>query len=115
VPDRIVADDRQQRQIVRLRNKMAGGGIIEHISSIADGDDQSFLRARELHARTAADAPTEAAGGRTAVVTSRLADVEHFVAYAMIADHYGVFVTHLIDAVGQPRVTDGPLAAAMLG
>src|SRR5918994_4022259 len=94
---------------------MAGGWIVEHVGPVTDGDDEGFFRKRELHAQTAADAPTQSSRGRAAEISFRFAQVEHFIADTVIAQHDGVAVTHLIDAVRQPSVADRPVAARLLG
>ena len=95
---------------------MAGGRVVEHVGPVTDGDDESFFRTRELHAQTAADAPTQSSGGRAAEIRFRFAQVEHFVADAVIAQHdQRVAVAHLIDAVRQPSDVDRPMAARLLG
>ena len=55
VPDCVIADDGQQRQLVRLRDKMTRRRVVEHVGSIAGGYDYGFLRARKLDAQAAAD------------------------------------------------------------
>ena len=54
------------RQIVRLRNEMAGGRVVEHVSPVATAGDYGFLRMSELHTHTAADTPAQATGRRAA-------------------------------------------------
>ena len=57
MPDRVVANDRQHGKIVRLRDEMTGGRVVEHVSSVADAGNHSFLGVGEFHAQGATNAP----------------------------------------------------------
>src|SRR6266540_4083676 len=90
---------------------MAGSRVVEHVSSVADAGNHSFLGVGEFHAQAATDAPAQTAGGGTAKITCRLAQAELLLRYAMIVDDESIFVPHLVNAIGQPCGIDRSLTA----
>src|ERR1700741_2290775 len=88
---------------------MTGGRVVEHVSPVATAHDHGFLGVSELHTQSTADTPAKPASGRAAEITCRLAQTELLLRHTVIVDDEGIRVSHLVDAIGQPRGIDRPL------
>src|SRR5918992_1325451 len=92
---------------------MTSRRVVEHVSSVPDAGNHGFFGMREFHAQAAADTPAETTGGGTAEITCRLTQAEELLRYAMIVNDKRIVVSHLLDAVGQPRGIDRPFTARL--
>src|SRR5262249_20743480 len=99
VPDPVVKDHREGRQLIGLRHKVARGRITEHVAAIAERRNDQFIRSGELGPDRRPEPPTEATGSVAAKNRARLLEIDLCGYQVVLIDDNAVVAFDLVDAV----------------
>ena len=104
VPDGVIEDDGQNRQVQGRRGLVAGDGIGEHIRAIADAGDDETIGLGELRAERRRNAPAETASDRMAEIAVSMLERHGSRIAAELSEDDGIVTLMTVETVADPRI-----------